>query len=162
MDFSFKAISLSYKTASIHIREAFSLDEQASRRLLAKIQETLGIAEVLIVSTCNRTEIYYSCEEDYSQILIKLIGIEKGIFDIDAYMSCFQIINNSHEAVNQLFRVSIGLESQIIGDLQIINQVKNAYRWTAEMDLAGAFLHRLLNCLPRRSRLSVLCYSGND
>ncbi len=147
MDFSFKAISLSHKTAPINIREALSLDEQASRRLLTKIQEIIDISEVLIVSTCNRTEIYYACEEDCTQRLIKLIGIEKGLFDVDAYFPYFQIITKTQDAVNHLFSVSVGLESQIVGDLQIINQIKNAYRWSGEAGLAGTFLHRLLHTI---------------
>lgn len=147
MDFSFKAISLSHKTAPISIREALSLDEWALRRLLIKIQEIIGISEVLIVSTCNRTEIYYACEEDCSQLLIKLIGIEKSLFDINTYIPYFQVIEKPQDAVNHLFRVSIGLESQVVGDLQIINQIKNAYRWTAEVGLAGTFLHRLLHTI---------------
>ncbi|TAH20381.1 MAG: glutamyl-tRNA reductase [Cytophagales bacterium] len=147
MDFSFKAISLSYKTAPIHIRESISLDEQATRRLLAKSREVVGISEVLIISTCNRTEIYYSSEEDLAHLFIKLIGVEKGIFDIDTYTPYFQIINNPEEAIAHLFRVSIGLESQVVGDFQIINQVKNAYKWATEIGLAGTFLHRLLHTI---------------
>lgn len=147
MDFSFKAISLSHKNAPISIREAFSLDEWASRRLLIKIQEIIGISEALVVSTCNRTEIYYVCEEDCSQLLIKLIGIEKSLFDVDKYIPYFQIIEKSQDAVDHLFRVSIGLESQVVGDLQIINQIKNAYWCTAEIGMAGTFLHRLLHTI---------------
>lgn len=147
MDFSFKAISLSYKTAPIEVRESISLDEPATLRLLAKSREIVGISEVLIISTCNRTEIYYSFEEDVAHLFIKLIGVEKGIFDIDAYTPYFQIINDPEEAITHLFRVSIGLESQVVGDFQIINQVKNAYKWSAEIGLASAFLHRLLHTI---------------
>lgn len=147
MDFSFKAISLSHKTAPIHIREAISLDEQSTRGLLSKIQEIIGINEALVISTCNRTEIYYNSEEDCSQKLIKLIGVQKNIFDIHEYIPYFQVMNNRQDTINQLFRLSIGLESQVIGDLQIINQIKNAYKWTAEIGLAGTFLHRLLHTI---------------
>lgn len=147
MEFNFKAITLSYKTAPLSIREAIALDELSVRSLLAKVRDIIGIGEALIISTCNRTEVYYSCEEDKSQELIKLLGIEKNIEDIDAYIPYFRVINNPQESVNHLFRVSMGLESQVIGDLQIINQVKNAYQWTADADLAGTFLHRLLHTI---------------
>jgi glutamyl-tRNA reductase len=142
-----KAISLSYKTASLPLREALALDEQACRRLLTKIKEITTISEALVISTCNRTEIYYVCEEDVSLALIKLLGVEKCIDHIDSYIPYFQVINDHHEAVTHLFRVSIGLESQVVGDLQIINQVKNAYQWTADAQLAGTFLHRLLHTI---------------
>jgi glutamyl-tRNA reductase len=147
MDFNFKAIALSYKTAPLDIREEIALDEGAIRRLLSKIQEITSISETLIISTCNRTEIYYSSEEDKSTEFIKLVGIEKMITNIDSYFSYFQVINNPQEAIRRLFRVSVGLESQVVGDLQIINQVKNAYQWTADANLAGAFLHRLLHTI---------------
>ncbi len=145
--YRFKAISLTYQTAPLHVREAVSLDEQACRRLLGKIPEMTGISEALVISTCNRTEIYYVGEEDSSLGLIKLLGVEKCISNIDAYIPYFQVINEYPEAVKHLFRVSIGLESQVVGDLQIINQVKNAYQWAAEAQLAGTFLHRLLHTI---------------
>jgi glutamyl-tRNA reductase len=147
MEFNFKAIALSYKTASLEIREEVALDESQIRNLLAKISDIIGISEALVISTCNRTEIYYSSEQDKSEDLVKLMGIVKGMMHIRSYLPYFEIINNPQEAVKRLFRVSVGLESQVIGDLQIINQVKTAYQYTADANLAGAFLHRLLHTI---------------
>jgi glutamyl-tRNA reductase len=146
MEISFKAITLSYKTAPLQVREAISFDENATKSLLHKVKEMTNVSEALLISTCNRTELYYCSEEDFSETLIKLICIEKNMNFVD-YAPYFHIINISEDAIRQLFRVSIGLESQVIGDLQIINQVKNAYQWTADMGLAGTFLHRLLHTI---------------
>lgn len=143
----FKAVSLSHKSASIAIRESVALDEVTCRRLLNYFKEFTDLTDVLILSTCNRTEVYYSAEEDQSATIVKLIGINKGIENISQFADSFVSITNHDDAVQHLFRVAIGLESQVIGDMQISNQVKKAYQWTADEDLASPFLHRLLHTI---------------
>ncbi|MGB0524585.1 MAG: glutamyl-tRNA reductase, partial [Flammeovirgaceae bacterium] len=59
----------------------------------------------------------------------------------------FVSLNNTKDAIEHLFRVALGLESQVVGDLQISNQVKRAYQWTADHNMAGPFLHRLLHSI---------------
>ena len=67
MQNQFKALTLSYKHAPIALREAVALNEIACRNLLDKIKEFTEANDVLVLSTCNRTEIYYSSEHDYSR-----------------------------------------------------------------------------------------------
>lgn len=74
----FQALTLSYKNAPIAIREMVALNEQASRSLLEKIKEFTPAREVLVLSTCNRTEVYYAADEDLSRQIIKLIALEKA------------------------------------------------------------------------------------
>jgi len=143
----FKAISLSHKSAPIHIREMVALNEDGCKQLLIKLKEVLDISEALILSTCNRTEIYYTSPVDLSTEIIKLISVEKGFSDSNIILPYFYIINHHNEAVSYLFEVAIGLHAQVIGDMQISNQVKNAYQWTADMAMAGPFLHRLLHSI---------------
>lgn len=147
MHHQFKAISLSYKNAPLDIRELVAFDEKACKRLLRYFSEFTDISEALVVSTCNRTEVYYASPNDLTDEIIKLIGLERGIEDIDPYKQYFVAINQFQEAVQHLFDVSIGLEAQVVGDLQIINQVKNAYQWSADLELAGPFLHRLMHSI---------------
>ncbi|WP_027001838.1 glutamyl-tRNA reductase [Hugenholtzia roseola] len=163
MNHPFKAISISYKTAPVAIREPLALSDEEARSFLLKLQEILGIQEALLLSTCNRTELYYSSENDIFDDFIKLLLIEKGIerhysacpyhhewdksekqLDYAAY---FQNITQSEEAVRHLFSVAMGLESQVVGDIQISNQVKRAYQVSADLNLATAFLHRLLHTI---------------
>ena len=75
---NFKSISLSHKDAPVEIRELVSLNETEIKNLLSKVKEYFMISEALVVSTCNRTEFYYS-GEDKTEDIIKLITIEKGI-----------------------------------------------------------------------------------
>lgn len=140
-----RVISLSHKSAPVQIRELISLDEQAIQRLLVKLKEFFTITDALILSTCNRTEIYYSHEEDLSRELVKLIGLERGLADAIHYLAYFQVINEEKQALRHLFRVALGLEAQVVGDIQISNQVKRAYQTSADLDTAGPFLHRLLH-----------------
>ena len=147
MQTKFRVVSLSHKSAPVHIRELISLDEAAIQRLLLKLKEFFSVQDALILSTCNRTEIYYSHESDLSVELVKLIGIERGLSDAISYLDYFQILNEEKEAVSHLFRVSMGLEAQVVGDIQISNQVKRAYQTAADLELAGPFLHRLMHTI---------------
>lgn len=122
-----------------------ALDDALITALLNDFREILGLEESLIISTCNRTEVYYNAEKDYSKEIIAVMASKKGISNISDFTSYFNVINDSNEASTYLFRVALGLEAQVIGDLQIINQVKRAYQIAADNNTAGPFLHRILH-----------------
>ncbi|UZR96225.1 glutamyl-tRNA reductase [Chondrinema litorale] len=147
MQSQFKAISISYKNAPLSIREQISLDEKECGSLMRKILEITSVSEALVLSTCNRTEVYYSSQEDQSKTLIQLLCVERGIANSDEIIPYFQVVNDQNEAAIHLFNVSIGLESQVVGDLQITNQVKRAYQLSADLQAAGPFLHRLMHTI---------------
>lgn len=142
---NFKVISLSFKNAPVEIREMIALDDILIANLLNDFREILGLDESLIISTCNRTEVYYNAEQDLSREIITLVASKKGVSNIENFISFFNIENDSYKASTYLFRVSLGLEAQVIGDLQIINQVKKAYQIAADNNTAGPFLHRILH-----------------
>jgi len=143
----FKAIGLSYKNAPLQVREKMAFDDESSRRLLVLISEYSQIGEALVLSTCNRTEVYYASTESQDELLLKLIGLAKNGISMDEYRPYFLPIDSHRETIQHLFDVSMGLEAQVIGDLQIINQVKNAYQMSADLQMAGPFLHRLLHSI---------------
>ncbi|TDQ18354.1 glutamyl-tRNA reductase [Algoriphagus boseongensis] len=147
MHSKFRAVSLSHKTAPVQIRELISLDEEEVRRILLKFKEFFSLSDALIISTCNRTEVYYGHELDLSTEIIKLIGLEKGLNDVVNYLNYFEIFQDDQEAISHLFKVSMGLEAQVVGDIQISNQVKRAYQTAADMEMAGPFLHRLMHTI---------------
>lgn len=147
MQSKFRAISLSHKTAPVQIRELISLDEESTHRILLKIREFFSLGDALILSTCNRTEVYYSHDLDLSTEIIKLVGLEKGLLDVVNYLDYFEVFNEDRQAITHLFRVSMGLEAQVVGDIQISNQVKRAYQTAADLDMAGPFLHRLMHTI---------------
>ena len=144
---NFKALSLSFKNAPLEVRELAAFDEAACKQILQRLNDYTEVSEAMVVSTCNRTEIYYSATRNLSQEIFKLIAIESNIsteVELDNY---FVEYENWLEASEHLFQVSMGLEAQVVGDLQIINQIKNAYQWSADEDMAGPFLHRLLHTI---------------
>jgi glutamyl-tRNA reductase len=143
----FRALSLSYKIAPVEIREIISLDDKDVQSILIKLKEFFSVTDTLILSTCNRTEVYYSHELDLSTEIIKLIGLEKGIEDVVSYIEYFKIYNDDREAIHHLFRVAMGLEAQVVGDMQISNQVKRAYQSSVDLEMAGPFLHRLMHTI---------------
>ncbi|MCH7411568.1 glutamyl-tRNA reductase [Belliella sp. DSM 111904] len=147
MQNKFRAVSLSHKSAPVEIREIIALDEASIHSILVKLKDFFSITDTLILSTCNRTEIYYSHELDLSVEIVKLIGVEKGITSIIDYLNFFDIFNNDRDAIQHLFKVSMGLEAQVIGDMQISNQVKRAYQASADLNMAGPFLHRLMHTI---------------
>ena len=145
---NFRAISLSYKNTPIEIRELLALDEETISRLLRYFREFVPVEEIMILSTCNRTEVYFSNKENFPvEDIIKLICIENNINNCEDFFQYFNIISNPREAVKHLFNVAIGLDAQVVGDLQITNQVKRAYQLSADEDLAGPFLHRLMHTI---------------
>lgn len=109
------------------------------------LKEVLGLEEALVLSTCNRTEIYYLAENDLDQEIASLVDVFHGLTDRPSagYFQSF----SDEEAAEHLFHVALGLDSLILGDLQITNQVKKAYQWAADESMAGPFLHRLLHTI---------------
>lgn len=141
----FKAVGISYHNASLEVRESVSLNETEAREFLMHLKETLDIEEALAVSTCNRTEVYYSASKDRSKEIISLLAINRGI-EQGSVASHFRSYS-SEEAIGHLFEVSLGLDSQVLGDIQISNQVKRAYQTSADLEMAGPFLHRLMHTI---------------
>jgi glutamyl-tRNA reductase len=141
---NFKALALTYKTAPVAVREQVSLNETAAKKLHQFIRNYTTATDVLIVSTCNRTEIYYLAEKDFSFEIFRGLSLLKDCEpDFEQHFTKY----NGSEAVSHLFEVSLGLDAQVMGDLQISGQVKNAYQWSADENMAGPFLHRLMHTI---------------
>jgi len=141
---NFKALVLTYRSAPVAIREQVSLNEAEARKLLYFVRDYTAATDVLVVSTCNRTEIYYLAEEDCSDAILKGISLIKGT-DEGAEKHFAHL--TGHQAIQHLFEVAMGLDAQVIGDLQISGQVKKAYQWSADENMAGPFLHRLMHTI---------------
>lgn len=143
---SFKVVSLSYKKASLEIREQIALSEAETKALYLKLKDVFQLQECLVLSTCNRTEIYYKSEVNTSLALLKTLALHKAI-SVDGLENYCEFINDEQTAIEYLFEVSLGLQSQVVGDLQITNQIKLAYQWSTDMQMAGPFMHRLLHTI---------------
>src|SRR5690606_33624316 len=110
---NFKAVSLSYKKAPLDIRELIALDQKSCNQFLQTLKGFIQATDILVLSTCNRTEVYYTADQDYSSEIIKLLGLTKGIEQITRFIDYFTIIENHNDAVQHLFDVSMGLDAQV-------------------------------------------------
>jgi glutamyl-tRNA reductase len=144
---SFYALGLSYKKADAAIRGKFSLDAKAKSTLLIQA-EAEGIEALLVTSTCNRTEIYGFAQHPYQ--LIKLL-CENSNGTVEEFQEVAYIYKNQ-EAVSHMFRVGTGLDSQILGDFEIISQIKIAFTESKSNGLVNSFLERLVNSVIQASK----------
>lgn len=144
---TFYALGLSYKKADATIRGKFSLDTNAQSNLLIQAKEE-GIESLIVTSTCNRTEIYGFAKHPYE--LIKLL-CDNSNGTVEEFREVAFIYKNQ-EAVNHMFRVGTGLDSQILGDFEIISQIKNAFNQSKALNLVNTFLDRLVNCVIQASK----------
>lgn len=143
----FYAIGLSYKKADAETRGRFSLNEEQKLALLkdAKAEE---IDALLVTSTCNRTEMYGFAQHPF-QLIKLLCEHSKGSledFEKVAY------VHKNRDAIAHMFRVGTGLDSQILGDFEIISQIKQSFVQSREHELGNAFLERLCNSVIQASK----------
>ncbi|HEX8269409.1 MAG TPA: glutamyl-tRNA reductase [Flavobacterium sp.] len=143
----FYAVGLSYKKADAEIRGKFSLDSKAKTRLLKQAKEE-AIESLIITSTCNRTEIYGFAEHPFQ--LIKLI-CENSRGTVEDFQKVGFVYKNN-EAINHMFRVGTGLDSQILGDFEIISQIKTSFTESRSFGLINAFQDRLINAVIQASK----------
>lgn len=143
----FFVAGISYRKTDAETRGKFAIDNQQYHFLLEKAS-LYRVDEMFVVSTCNRTEIY-GFAETASQ-LVELIcsetNGEKEIFLQSSY------IKNGIEAAEHLFNVSGGLDSQILGDYEIVGQIKTAAKFAKEKGLIAVFTERLLNAALQSSK----------
>ncbi|MCB4807390.1 glutamyl-tRNA reductase [Tamlana sp. 62-3] len=144
---SFYAIGLSYKKADAEVRGYFSLDDEAKQKLLIQAKGN-GIDSLIVISTCNRTEIYGFAQHPY-QLIQLLCDNTRGT--VEAFREVAYIYKNQ-EAISHMFRVGSGLDSQILGDFEIISQLKISARISKKHDLLNPFSERLLNAIIQASK----------
>ncbi|MFD2100322.1 glutamyl-tRNA reductase [Flagellimonas iocasae] len=144
---SFYAIGLSYKKADAEVRGKFSLDVPAIDHILVKAKE-LGIDGLLAISTCNRTELYGFAQHPYQ--LIKLL-CDQTLGTVEEFQEVAYVYKN-HEAISHMFRVGTGLDSQILGDFEIISQIKQGFYRARKLEMANPFLERLCNSVIQASK----------
>lgn len=133
-------IGVSHQTAPVDVRSVFAFTDSQKIDFMARIQN-LGVSEAVVLSTCNRSEVYFAGDD--LDKLIPLVKKELTAFfaaeDQEKYLS----VHRGREAVRQLFRVASGLESMVIGEDQILGQVRQAYEFAAKMGATGKVLNKM-------------------
>ncbi len=144
---SFYTIGLNYKKADAVIRGKFSLDELAMDNLLSQAK-ILGIDGLLVTSTCNRTELHGFAQHPF-QLIKLLCDNTKG--NVEEFQNVAYIYKNN-DAISHLFKVGTGLDSQILGDFEIISQLKQSFNRSKKQNLANPFIERLCNSVIQASK----------
>lgn len=143
----FYTIGLSYKKAEATVRGHFSLTEEGKLNLLEKAKND-GIDGLIVTSTCNRTEIYGFAQHPY-QLIKLLCEFTKGT--VEEFEKVAYVYKNK-EAISHMFRVGSGLDSQILGDFEIICQLKKAFVLSKNVGVGNPFLERLVNAVIQSSK----------
>lgn len=137
------AVGLNYKTAPVEIREKLSFNEADLADAMKALKNKKSILENIIVSTCNRTEIYavadqiHTCRYYIKEFLSEWFGIEKEEF------SPYLFIYEGDGAIEHLFQVSCGLDSMVLGETQILGQVRSSYLLAQKENTIGTVFNHL-------------------
>ncbi len=144
----FFVAGINYKKTDASIRGQFAINNNQYENILLQAS-TSGLNELFILSTCNRTEIFGFA--DNASQLIQLV-CSQTIGDAVTFLDlCY--IKQDVEAVQHIFEVGAGLESQILGDYEIIGQLKQSVKFAKERGFVGAFSERLVNCVLQSTKV---------
>jgi glutamyl-tRNA reductase len=137
-------VGLNHRTAPVEVRERVSFTAEQSRKAAEELRSRGILQETLVLSTCNRSEIYgvppetsHECAPGLSSFLSEFHAVRPDELGLSLYH------HYDNEAVRHLFRVSAGLDSMLLGEAEILGQVREAYRYAHEYGATGPVLNRL-------------------
>lgn len=140
-------VGLSHKNADLTVRGSFSLNKKQIEHILAQAK-TDGLEELMVISTCNRTELMGIVDDP--KIFIDYLCTFSG-GDVSLFLDKGYVLSD-RKALNHVFRVGCGLESQIIGDFEIIGQLKKSFQNSKDQQMVNGFSERLVNAVIQASK----------
>jgi glutamyl-tRNA reductase len=139
---------MSHRSAPIEVRERMAFSPCAARSFLRRLKKEGSVAEAVLLSTCNRTELCAVVEDEGAkEMLFKALAVEKGIGEDFLRRHSYWLTDD--EAVRHLYRVASSLDSMVVGEGQILGQVREAYRAATEELCTGPILNRLFHTALR-------------
>lgn len=136
---AFSILGINHRTAPVSLREKVAFSEERLLGALRTLREQVGVAEVVILSTCNRTEVYWAGSASGAE-LSKWLERHHGD-NLDLAASLY--VHQEQRAVEHAFSVASGLDSMVLGEAQILGQLKDAYRVAQEAGSTGPALNKL-------------------
>ncbi|WP_426662602.1 glutamyl-tRNA reductase [Rhodanobacter aciditrophus] len=136
------ALGLNHLTAPVALREQVAFDPEATAAALRELQREPGVEEAMILSTCNRTELYVGVAAGAEQLPLAWLNRHHRL--TPGKLDEFLYRHDEQDAARHLFRVATGLDSMVLGEPQILGQVKDAYQLAREAHTLKAPLDRLL------------------
>jgi len=135
-----KIFGLNHNTAPVEIREQVIFSGDDVTRALLQLLDLDGIDEAVLLSTCNRTEFYVVSNENGTDVLENWLQNDQSL-DAEALTALFTL--QTDDAIRHIFRVACGLDSMVLGEPQILGQLKNAFRQAQQAGSVGSQLNRL-------------------
>jgi glutamyl-tRNA reductase len=132
-------LGINHKTAPVALREKVAFTEDRLVAALLMLRKELGVAEALILSTCNRTEVYWSGPASGSELSQWLERHHGNALDLAASL----YVHQESRAIEHTFSVASGLDSMVLGEVQILGQLKDAYRIAQQSGSTGPILNKL-------------------
>lgn len=160
---SISMVGIDYNKASVDVRAQFSFTKKNAAAAMEKLKETLGILGCVILSTCNRMEIWASTQEEWEGSLFEFLCEEKGK-NPEEFRRYF-VEREEGEAIEHLFYLTSGLKSQILAEDQIITQVKDALSMARDVyctDNVLEVLFRMAVTAAKRVKTEVVFSRGNS
>lgn len=145
---NFFVVGINYRNADSDLRGQFAIDEEQYQNMLNNAVAD-GLDSLFVLSTCNRTEVY-GFANSAMELIRLLCDQTKG--DSTTF-TALAYIKNGNDAVNHLFHVGAGLDSQILGDYEIVAQLKQAIKFARERKFINCFLDRLTSAVLRASKV---------
>jgi glutamyl-tRNA reductase len=136
------ALGLNHHTAPLELRERVAFAPEATAGALSDLTRQPGVNEALILSTCNRTELYVEVDQGAEGVPQRWLSDQHGL--TERRIVEFLYRHHEEDAVRHLFRVATGLDSMVLGEPQILGQVKNAYQAAHAVGSLRAPMERLL------------------
>ncbi|MGA9025046.1 MAG: glutamyl-tRNA reductase [Steroidobacteraceae bacterium] len=136
---AFNILGINHRTAPVALREKVAFSEERLVGALRALRQARGISEVVILSTCNRTEVYWSGSATGAELSEWLDQHHGGGLDLAASL----YVHQEQHAVTHAFSVASGLDSMVLGEAQILGQLKDAYRVAQEAGSTGPALNKL-------------------
>jgi glutamyl-tRNA reductase len=137
-------IGLNHTTASLDVRECLAFGADEGRTALAALQKLPGLRETLLLSTCNRVEVLFVADDPAVATAVKTALARAKALPLDRFESSLYHYRGQ-EAVRHLFAVAASLDSMIVGEPQILGQIKDAYLQATRQKTSGVVLNRLLH-----------------
>jgi len=140
---------VNFKVAPVEVREKLACSTEETKKILPVLKRETPLEEVMLLSTCNRVEVYaYNFVENSEDVINKLLEIKK----LNPSLKRYFFVKRGEEAVYHIFKVASSLDSMVIGEPQIVAQFKEAYRIAKEVGTVGKILNRVYEKALRASK----------